>query len=294
MWSDFLAFLVAAGLSTFEVNIEQFLAFLEYLIQNNTSAPSLANYVSAIRTHYVMYSWNTEFLRDQKIAMLLKSVTINRPFEPKTVSILDVDILKQIVQIASKLPYSETFVPLYLFAFFSFLRLSNMIPHSVASFDLTRNLARGDIIFADDSAIIVVKWSKTLQDRKKTATISIPNLGNSELCPINALLNMFQKIPGHKNSPLFLLKKKTCITPLTDSVARKHLKQVSQALGLLPPLTFHCFRRAGATWAFQHGVPLEHIKLHGTWASDAVYAYLHASPVLSSPVCSAFRTALHK
>ena len=184
--------------------------------------------------------------------------------------------------------------PCTFFSFFSFLRLSNIIPHSVASFDLTRHLARSDIIFAHDTAVILIKWSKTIQDRKKTTTISIPNLGKSPLCPINALLNMLQKIPAHKNAPLFMLNKKTVVTTLTDSVARKHLKQVSQILGLDPPLTFHSFRKAGATWAFQHGVPLEHIKSHGTWVSDAVYTYLHASVSAKSPVASAFQTALRQ
>ena len=294
MWTDFLSFLVAAGLSTFQVNIDQFLAFLEYLVQNQISASKLANYVSAIRTHFIMYSWDTAILKDQKISMFIKSVTINRPFQPKTVSILDIDVLQKIIDVSKTLPYSETFVPLYLLAFFSFLRLSNIIPHSIPSFDLTRHLARGDILFADDTAVVLIKWSKTIQDRKKTATISIPNLGKSPLCPVNALLAMFERIPAGKNAPLFMLKKKTVVTTLTDSVARKHLKQVSQILGQKPPFTFHSFRKAGATWAFQHGVPLEHIKSHGTWVSDAVYTYLHASVSTKSPVASAFQTALRQ
>ena len=135
---------------------------------------------------------------------------------------------------------------------------------------------------------------KNKTDRKKTTTITIPHLGGSQLCPVTALLSMFEEIPAHKNSPLFMIKRKSCIATLTDSGARKHLKQVSQILGLRPSLTFHSFRRTGATWAFQHGVPLEHIKSHGTWASDSVYAYLHASVSVLSPVASAFKTALHQ
>ena len=202
-------------------------------------------------------------------------------------------MLENIVKVASTLPFGTTFVPLYLLCFFSFLRLSNILPHTVNSFDITRQLARGDVLHTDTGAIVIIKWSKTLQDRKTTTTITIPDLGSSPLCPVKALQRMCKAIPADKNSPLFLLKRPTKISVLTDSVARKHLKEVSKILKCASNLTFHAFRKAGATWAFQHGVPLEHIKTHGTWASDAVYTYLNASTSLSSPVASAFRTALH-
>ena len=104
------------------------------------------------------------------------------------------------------------------------------------------------------------------------------------MCPIAALTLMVQMFPAEQNDPLFLLPRKRGLVPLTDSVARKHLKSVSLALGIAPPLTFHAFCRAGASWAFHNGVPLEYIKKHGTWKSDAIHTYLVSSPSLSSPV----------
>ena len=52
-------------------------------------------------------------------------------------------------------------------------------------------------------AVIVVKWSKTLQDRVKTTTIDIPYLGDSALCPIAALKKMLATYPSHQDSSLF-------------------------------------------------------------------------------------------
>ena len=102
-----------------------------------------------------------------------------------------------------------------------------------------------------------------------------------------------QKIPASDNDPLFLVLKKKGLVPLTDSVARKHLKDVCRSLNLEKPVTFHDFRRGGASWAFQNGVPLEQIMKHGTWKSDAVWSYLSSAPTLHSPVSLAFRAALH-
>ena len=105
---------------------------------------------------------------------------------------------------------------------------------------------------------------KTLQNRRDVVTISLPDLQASHLCPVSALKAMFQIFPGSDNSPVFVIPRNRGLVPLTDSVARKHLKDVSGSLGLNPSLTFHDFCRGGAVWAFQNGVSLEHIMKHGT------------------------------
>ena len=54
-------------------------------------------------------------------------------------------------------------------------------------FDVSRHLARGDVIFGYDSSIILVKWSKTDQLRNKVARISIPSLPGTPFCAVTAL-----------------------------------------------------------------------------------------------------------
>ena len=153
---------------------------------------------------------------------------------------------------------------MYSVCFFSFLRLSNLLLYSWTTYDCTRQLARGNFIVTGKNAVLLLKWSKTIQDRKSVLTIPLPNLGQSILCPIGALQAMIHTFRASSHDPLFLMPKNTHLVPLTDSVARKHLKKASLALDISPALTFHAFRRAGASWAFAHGVPLEHIIRHGT------------------------------
>ena len=52
---------------------------------------------------------------------------------------------------------------------------------------------------------------------------------------------------------------------------------------------FHCFRRSGATLALELKVPLENIKIHGHWKSDAIWSYLSDTPKAASVVASAFQ-----
>ena len=112
---------------------------------------------------------------------------------------------------------------------------------------------------------------------------------DSPLCPIQALQNMLSLMPGDSNVPLFRIPRSHGLVPLTDYVARRHLKAVSNILHLHTSLKSHDFRRAGATWAFNHGVPMKDIMLHGTWKSDAVWAYIQSIPVVKSPVSATFQ-----
>ena len=201
--------------------------------------------------------------------------------------------LQSLLLFCDTVPDSTTFKALYVTCFFSFLRISNILQYSLSAFDNTGHLSRGDFIMAGDGAVLLIKWSQTIQDRKSTVTIPLPNLGHSPLCPIAAINHMILTMPASSNDPLFTITRYRMLVPLTDSVARKHLKNASLALNISPSLTIHAFRRAGASWAFSHGVPFEHIMRHGTWKSSVIWTYLSSSPSTSSPVSAAFQTALH-
>ena len=217
-----------------------------------------------------------------------------RPCLSRHKKIITIEMLQQILQVCDSLQQPILFKSLYLFTFFSFLRMSNILLHSVKQFDGSRHLLRGDLIFSEQYCTVIIKWSKTLQDRQHSRTISIPNLGQSPLCPISALQLMFQEFPADKNSPLFCQWKLGNLIPLTDSAARKHLQQVSVILQIHPPLTFHLFRKSATTWAFHNGVSMQLIMQHGTWTSDAVWRYIYSLTTPDSQVSHTFRHFLYR
>ena len=133
-------------------------------------------------------------------------------------------------------------------------------------------------------AVILVKWSKTLQARDKIARIHIPVLPDSSLCPVAALKRMLAMVPGSQDDPLFSICRQGSWVPLTDSIVRKHLTRIIRMLGWEHKhITFHTFRRSGASWAFQHGVPIEAIKSH------IIHTTTHTH---SDPLLQAFRLHL--
>ena len=292
MWKDFIAFQVAAGLPQYQVNTKLLLSFMEFLHFNGLSPNHIANYMAALRALHILSALQTDSFKDQRISLFLKALKIHAPLNVPVRSHIDTETLSSITAFCDAFPHPHIFKLLYLLCFFSFLRLSNLLPHTTSSFDPTRQLARADFISTQEGAVLLIKWSKTMQDRKQAVTVPLPNLGASPLCPIAALQHMIRSVPADPNDPLFFVPRTSRLVPLTDSVARKHLTKISKPLNLTTLLTFHDFRRAGAKWAFQQGVPLEHIMKHGTWKSDAVWSYLSSSTSISSPVSRAFQSAL--
>ena len=165
-----------------------------------------------------------------------------------------------------------------------------MVPHSFGSFDISRHLARGDIIFSHDMAIILVKWSKTIQSRDKIAHIHIPVLPVSRLCPVTALKRMLAIVPGSQDHPFFSICRQSHWVPLTDSIVRKYIKHITCILNWEHMhITFHTFRKSGASWAF----PIDDIKQRATWNSDCVRRYIHTqTKTVSDPLLQAFRLHL--
>ena len=150
MFADFLASLVVTGLTPCQVNVDTILAFLEYLVDNSLSVANICNYLAGLRTMFIKNNLPTHPFRDEKIQMFVKSVKINRPLLVKTNSIFTEQMLLDIIAATETLEFSEIFLSVYLLAFFSFLRLSNMVPHAKNGFDPSQHLARGDIIFSDN------------------------------------------------------------------------------------------------------------------------------------------------
>ena len=141
MWSDFQAFKVAAGLLTSQVNTHILLAFMEYLHSNAQSKSNISNYMAAIRAFHIIYGLPTHCFRDEHLSLFLKSIQNSAPLTPRRSPLIDIQTLHDIIHQCANLENPTIFRPLYLLCFFSFLRLSNILPHTTSSFDVTRHLA---------------------------------------------------------------------------------------------------------------------------------------------------------
>ena len=78
---------------------------------------------------------------------------------------------------------------------FAFLRLSNIVPHFLGSFDPSRHLTGKDVFFSKKFVKILLKWSKTMQTRDKVVFLALPRLSDHLICPFGALKSLFKAYP---------------------------------------------------------------------------------------------------
>ena len=293
LFRSFVAFCVSAELNVFQLKQMHVLSYLEYLIIHGVSVHMLANHISACKAKFTMYGLQFHLWDHPNVRYLLKSVKINRPIVVRKKHIIDLAVLNDIVTQCDHIYLGKVFKAVFLLAFLGFLRLSNIAPHSLTSFDSSRHLCAGDLIFTKHYLKVVIKWTKTIQARDKVHLLTLPRAKGSRLCPYTACRQALRLYaPGH-NDPLFQYKIGSTWVVLTDTRIRKCLSKINTKLGFPRNyFTFHAFRRSGATLAYKSQVSVQHIKDHGSWTSDCVWSYIHKDHTAGENIASVFAKLL--
>ena len=293
MFRNFLAFLTFMDVHPQSITSNHVLAFLEFLVFNKVYPSQISNYLAAIKANYSMLAVDTSPFFDQRIKYFTKAVARCTPLTVRLKTIIEPPLLIQIIQQCDYLYMGYVFKAAILLAYFAFLRISNLVPHTINSYDPLRQLSRADIFFATPGAHVLLKWSKTMQMNNSVRLIKIPALGASPLCPVSALHHLLHNTPQQPNSPLFQVKCYGKWVPLTDTRLRKNFSTILNKLHLSQSkITFHSLRRSGATLAFNSSVPIQDIQSHGTWTSECVWSYITQDHQASDKVALAFQQLL--
>ena len=81
---------------------------------------------------------------------------------------------------------------------------------------------------------------------------------------------------------------------MMEGMLRARMAQILVRMNLAQTgLSFHAFRRTGVTLAFANKVPMQAIRAHGAWASDAVWQYLKHTHGVTQIVPAALATVLN-
>ena len=148
MFRLFLAFLVFMNIQMSEISPLIVLAYLQFLEFSGFSASAMSNHLSAIKTTLALYGLPTLPFSDPRIKYFQKAMVLHKPFKVQLKKVIDIPTLQLIVRLCDSTYMGQIFKAVYTLAFFSFLRLSNLVPHSQKLYSPLYQLARGDIIFA--------------------------------------------------------------------------------------------------------------------------------------------------
>ena len=169
---------------------------------------------------------------------------------------------------------------LFLVAFFSFLRISNLVPRSLRDISNPHPLflKRSNVRFSPRGVVLSVARTKTLQFTQRYLEIPLPMIPGSPVCPVSALPLYIHRVPAEPYLPLFGLYVNNQYRPILAHHYTSFIKRAVSILGLHPRnYSSHSFRRRGASFAFNNPAPTEFIKSHGDWISDAYLVYLSMS-----------------
>ena len=163
---------------------------------------------------------------------------------------------------------------------FLFFRKSNLLVPSLPQFDPSKHLCVSDVRFSLTGATLSVRWSKIIQYRQRTLFIPLPHIKGSPFCPSSALLLCTSVLPKAAGPlPLFSYPTQKEAQLITYSMFITHLRLCLRKLGLNPSLySGHSFRRGGASFALQCGIPAEWIKLQGDWSWTPISASSYLDP----------------
>lgn len=257
------------------VNLARFIALLSYKLSFN----SIRNYLSVVRLLHLEAGFANP-LDSYYISSLLKGT--KRVLGAQTVRKLPItpNILYRIFNILNfSNPKHLCFWAACLVGFFSFFRKSNLLAPSWEQFDPSKHMSRNNVRFSKTGAVIVVTWSKTIQYMQRSLLVPLPHIPKSPFCPSCILRLVFMLNPTNLPSCpafMYILDSKNHI--LSYATFLQMLKSCLSQIGLDPSkYSGHSFRRGGASFALQCGLPPDLIKSQGDWKSDAYQSYLDPS-----------------
>ena len=102
----------------------------------------------------------------------------------------------------------------------------------------------------------------------------------SSLCHVRAVAQAFRfTVHAPNDSQAFTWLDQSSLRVLSYRAFMTKLRATLESAGIqAAAYAGHSFRRGGASFAFQSGVPLELIKVLGDWRSNAVLLYLTIPP----------------
>ena len=122
---------------------------------------------------------------------------------------------------------------LFLIAFFTFLRKSNLVPDDPRQIS-PKVITKANLAFTPSGAYIHVSATKTLQYQQRSLVLLIPSIPGSRLCPILALRRHLSLSPGSVSAPLFSVLSGSGLQPITYKQFCAFLSRVIRTLQLDP------------------------------------------------------------
>lgn len=201
-WKKYFAFCRIYHLDPLPASPFTLSAFLTYLSCTTTSFQFVINQLHSIRILHSCHGFPCDAADSFSIALTkkgLKRIMGARPHQKHPITINLLHQIRSALQVS--IPFHAAIWALFLVAFFSFLRKSNLTAPMATSFDPARHLTRSDFKFTPTGAVLRIKWSKTRQHKDGLLLVPLPSIPDCQLCPVSAIRHYFDQVPALQTHP---------------------------------------------------------------------------------------------
>ena len=275
-WGAYLKFCLYYGLQYVPVTSEILCLYAQFLSRSFKTTAAICNYISGVKTMHTLLDKSTEAFSGVRYKLTIKGLARNLHHAAQQAAPITPDILLSFLKFLDlKEQEDATFWSLFLTAFFTMARKSNLVPDSVGKYDPEKQLSRGKVLVGKHSILVTWSWAKNIQFGQRLHKVPLLEIKGSPLCPVKAYVNMCNLVRADSHHAAFSVVKDQKVVPITYNQYQKKLKQLITRGGRNPDkYSTHSFRRGGATCAFQAQVPTELIQIQGDWASEAYKQYV--------------------
>ena len=276
--NTYFRFCASMGYDPVPVNPERLCQYTAFLARS-LCVSSISLYLNVIGILHRQFGLPNPLINNWPLKTLLTGFrrSNSHPSHQK-LPITPVILLRIFSNLNMSCSFDASFWAICLVAFSGMFRKSHLLPMSTSAFDATKQLTKDDFQFFTWGAQLTIRWSKTIQFRERVVRILLPLIPYSPLCPVTACSRAFRftyQSSGSSQAFNWLHPTTLSIQTFTYHSFSTKLRGLIAELGLQAgDYTSHSFRREGASFAYQAGVPIELIKVLGDWKSNAVLLYL--------------------
>ena len=249
--------------------------FTRYVANGVTSYSTVKGYLSTIKRAHELS--NIPFLKKYEVLrMQMYSIRKELAVPVKKATPITPLLLVRMYSFVQKNCIIElTCFAALVIGFTLFLRKSNLVPDTQASFLPKEQLTKGDVGMMGTVMVYSITWCKTNQYRNRDLILPIIPAHHVIVSAEHWTKFLLSNSLGGDDQPLISYPKGGRMVPITYDVLSRRLKGWVKACGLNPEeFSLHGLRRGGANHALSVGICGEDLRLMGDWASDAYLEYI--------------------
>lgn len=299
LWTQirtYLMFCLYAEVVYLPISSDNLSRYMAFLARSFKAWVSVLNYLNGVRFYHLAHGYTFPQSKDFRVLLTLRGIR-KRLCAPVSQKLpITIQILTRIYQCMDMSNITHVVLwSAFLTAFFGFLRKSNLLPPTSATFDPTKHLSRKSFSYSTPGELLLhISWSKTIQFHQRQLTIPFLQIPGNPLCPVNAYQRMVALVPAPQSSPAFLVPFGTCYTTLTHHAFSTYLQYFLRRSGIDPTsYSGHSFRRGGCTFAASCNVPPHLLKIHGDWQSSSFERYMYLPLSKRRQVTQAMAKLIH-